>query len=84
MTELATIEEVLAKMNGVVAGDGGRVTLRSYDPGAQVLEVDYAMKVNEDCPTCSISAEMLSIFLKDAMNSHGMPVDDVVVKEMSA
>jgi Fe-S cluster biogenesis protein NfuA len=78
------VDDVLAKMNNIVASDGGKITLRSYDADAQVLEVDYLMKANEDCPTCSVSGDMLQIFIKDSLQSHGVPIGEVIVKESAA
>jgi Fe-S cluster biogenesis protein NfuA len=76
-----SVEDVLGKMNAMVAADGGKITMRSYDPGAQVLEVDYTTQVNEDCPTCTVTGDMLKIFLTESLQSHGVPIDEVIVAE---
>jgi Fe-S cluster biogenesis protein NfuA len=76
------LEEVIGKMNAMVSGDGGEVTIRSYDPaGAGRLEVDYRMRPNEECPTCSFSGAMLKMFLEDSLESHGVAVATVQVNE---
>jgi Fe-S cluster biogenesis protein NfuA len=75
-----SLEDVLRKMNAMVATEGGELTIRSYDP-AGVLEVDYRMRPNEDCPTCSITGEMVKMFMEDSLETHGVAVGEVQVTE---
>jgi Fe-S cluster biogenesis protein NfuA len=78
----APMEEVLRKMNAMVASEGGEVTIRSYDPaGAGVLEVDFRVRPNEECPTCSFTGTMLHMFMTDSLQSHGVPVGELQVNE---
>jgi Fe-S cluster biogenesis protein NfuA len=74
------LEEVLRKMNAMVAIEGGELALQSYDP-AGALVVDYKMRPNEECPTCSIDGAMVKMFLEDSLETHGVPVAEVQVTE---
>jgi Fe-S cluster biogenesis protein NfuA len=77
------VERVIDLMNGMVARDGGRVSLRSYDPVARSLVVDYDTRPNPDCETCSINAETLELFLAESLRSHGIAIDELTVAEPS-
>ncbi len=74
------VDEVLRLMNGMVAGDGGRLTLEEYDPDAGAIRVRYEEGVNDECETCAISAEMVQVFLADSLTAHGVQVGEVTVE----
>jgi hypothetical protein len=83
MADNAAVDTVIEKMNAVVATDGGRLTLESYDAeGDHNLVVRYEAKPNEECATCSITSDLVSSFLADSMTSHGLPVGEVIVNEV--
>lgn len=74
------LDEVMRKMNAMVSIEGGELTLRSYDPGG-VLEVDYAMRPSEECPTCSIDGAMVKTFMTEALQTHGVSFAELHVTE---
>lgn len=73
----AEIEAVLANMSQVVEPDGGKVTLRRYDPNSQTLVVDYRQGRNDNCDTCTIDPDMLRQFIEQSLKSH-----DILTKEV--
>ena len=76
----ASVDDVIRLMNGMVASDGGELTLDHYDADAQAITVRYAEGVNEECETCAISAEMVKVFLTDSLVAHGVPITSVTVE----
>lgn len=78
-TDAGSVELVIDLMNKLVARDGGHVTLNSYDASAKVLEVEYTFEPNEDCLTCTISADMLQTFLAESLRTHGIQIGDLIV-----
>ena len=83
MADNTAVDTVIQKMNAVVATDGGRLTLESYDAdGDHNLVVRYEAKPNEECATCSITSDLVSSFLADSMTSHGLPIGEVIVNEV--
>jgi Fe-S cluster biogenesis protein NfuA len=79
--ETGPLDEVMRKMNAMVAIEGGALALRSYEPEG-ALVVDYTMRPNEECPTCSIDGNMVKMFLEDSLDTHGVPVGEVQVTEI--
>jgi Fe-S cluster biogenesis protein NfuA len=78
-----TVDKVLELMNNMVAKDGGVITLDAFDPDAGTMAVDYRMGINEECATCSITPELVQVFLAESLDSHGVPNVDVVVKSVA-
>jgi hypothetical protein len=83
MAENTALDTVMQKMNAIVATDGARLTLESYDAeGAHNLVVRFEAKPNDECATCSITSDLVSTFLADSMTSHGLPIGEVIVNEV--
>lgn len=76
------VDNVIELMNGMVAKDGGQIALQSYDAPSGTVTVDYKEGVNEECITCAITPEMVNMFLLESFKSHGVPVNEVIVKPM--
>lgn len=81
--EHPAVEKVLALMNTMVAKDGGVITLDVFDADAGKMAVDYRMGINEECATCSITPELVQVFLTESLESHGVPNVEVVVKSVA-
>lgn len=77
----STVDEVIERINGIVAPDGGRVVLLGSDASEAVVRVRYDMAVNDSCSTCTITPEMLEQFLLESLETHGVQVNRVVVEE---
>lgn len=77
------VEKVLELMNAMVAKDGGEITLHSFDANTPALAVDYRMGINEECVTCSITPELVQVFLTESLESHGVPGVDVTVQPVA-
>src|SRR4029077_4873421 len=75
-----TVDKVLELMNAMVAKDGGEITLESFDADALTMAVDYRMGINEECATCSITPELVQVFLTESLESHGVSNMNVTVK----
>jgi len=83
MADNTALDTVIEKMNVIVATDGGRLTLESYDAdGDHDLVVRFEAKPNDECETCTITSDLVSTFLADSMASHGLPVGEVIVNEV--
>ena len=74
------IDEVLALFGGMVAKDGGELTLRSYDREGRIIDMTYREGTNEACPTCVITPDSMEVFLLDAFRARGVDVDVVAIR----
>jgi Fe-S cluster biogenesis protein NfuA len=73
------IEEAIGHFKTIVAADGGELSLSSYDPSSATVTVDYHPGTNEECATCVITPNDLSIFVREAVESRGVAVESVSV-----
>lgn len=78
----SSLEEIIQNFNGMVAADGGRVSLVGEAPSDGELRVRYDMgdDSSDDCATCTITPDMLEVFLQESLHTHGIAVDRVVVE----
>lgn len=74
------IDSVLADMSQIVEPDGGKVTLRRYDPNSRTLVVEYQQGRNDNCDTCTIDAGMLRQFIVESLRSHDVLTEEVFVE----
>lgn len=79
MDQSQAVREAVEAMNVVVAKDGGQVRLAQHDTERDVVKVDFDSGVNEECPGCLITPDMLSAFLLEAIRARGVEVQEVVV-----
>ena len=82
-SDTPTVDKVLELMNAMVAKDGGEITLESFDADARTMAVDYRMGINEECATCSITPELVQVFLAESLESHGVENVNVTVKSVA-
>lgn len=72
------ITEVVSAMNELVAKDGGTIDIIGFND--RRLDVNYQVGVNDDCPTCLITPEILHDFILEGLRARDVPVDDVLVQ----
>lgn len=79
MDDADAVREAVEAMHDVVAKDGGSVRLTEHDPAKEIVRVQFDSGVNDDCPGCLITADMLTAFLSEAIRARGVSVQEVVV-----
>lgn len=79
MNDTDAVREAVEAMNDVVAKDGGSVTLVEHDVDNEVVRVRFESGVNDDCPGCLITPDMLTAFLGEAIRARGVSVQQLVV-----
>jgi Fe-S cluster biogenesis protein NfuA len=77
--DVGKIEEAIGHFKTILAADGGELSLSSYDPSSAVVTIDYHPGTNEECATCVITPEDLGLFVQEAVESRGVPVESVSV-----
>jgi Fe-S cluster biogenesis protein NfuA len=76
----ASVEAVVSLVERMVSADGGAVRVRSFDPAASRLVVDYFKGRNDRCETCVLDDESLRDFLLESLETHGVRLAEVVVE----
>lgn len=74
--EQEIVRAVLAALVRIVATDGARLTVRSYDPGRRRLAVVLSDPVDGTGPDAALIRE----FLVEVLHSHGIRLDDLIVE----
>jgi Fe-S cluster biogenesis protein NfuA len=74
------VDAVVGLMEKMVAADGGTVRIRSFDPTASRLIVDYNKGRNDRCESCVLDPESMRDFLLESLQAHGLVIDEVIVE----
>lgn len=74
------VRAVVAGLARIVAEDGGRLVLRSYDPARRSLTVALSDAPDEDHPTCLVDAPLVVDFLHEMLCLHGMRLTELRVE----
>jgi hypothetical protein len=74
------VRAVVAGLARLVAEDGGRLVLHSYDPARQSLTVLLSDAPDEDHPTCLVDASLVADFLTEMLCLHGMRLNELRVE----
>lgn len=74
------VREAISELNALVAKDGGSLTLQRHDETEDLVKVKYAMGVNEECDTCSITPDMMEMFLAESFRIRGAEVARIVIE----
>lgn len=72
------VDFVLEQIEKMVASEGGSLDVVSLGEGS--LTIKYTPGVNEECPECVPTHEMVTQFLKASLGIHAPYVSDVVVE----
>lgn len=76
------VREVLALLEPMVVSDGGSLRVGELDEGASRLVVDLARSTGDDaCSTCVIDAESLKAFIDEGLQTRGVALADITVRE---
>jgi len=75
------VDEVLGLLEPMVAPDGGSLRVAEFAPERSALVVDYARGVNDACATCVIDGESLKAFIDEGLQTRGLHLADITVKE---
>ena len=70
-----SVDFVLEQIETMVASEGGTLDLISLDAGA--LKVKYTPGVNEECPECVPTLDMVNQFLTASLGIHAPHVTDI-------
>lgn len=76
-TSDTSVDFVLEQIETMVASEGGSLDVVSLDEGS--LKVKYTPGVNEECPECVPTLEMVTMFLNASLRIHAPYVQDVEV-----
>lgn len=76
-TSDTSVDFVLEQIEKMVASEGGTLDVISLDEGS--LKVKYTPGVNEECPECVPTLEMVTMFLNASLGIHAPYVKDVEV-----
>ena len=71
----AKVDYVLEQIETMVASEGGTLDVVSLDEGA--LKVKYTPGINEECPECVPTHEMVDKFLTASLGIHAPHISDV-------
>lgn len=74
------VRAVVAGLARLVAADGGRLVLRSYDPARRTLTVTLSDAPDKDHPTCLVDAPLVEDFLGEMFCLHGMCITELRVE----
>lgn len=75
------IEDALSNFRALVAADGGEIRFNAYTED-EMVDIDYKMGTNDECPGCVITSADLAAFVKEAVTARGLPVRDVLVNDV--
>jgi hypothetical protein len=76
-TSDSSVDFVLEQIETMVASEGG--TLSSTTLDGNILKVEYTPGVNEECPECVPTLEMVTQFLTASIGIHAPHVTDIQV-----
>jgi hypothetical protein len=76
-TSDASVDFVLEQIEAMVASEGGTLGIPALDGNA--LKIEYTPGVNEECPECVPSLEMVTQFLTASLGIHAPHVTDIEV-----
>lgn len=79
--EQQSLVDCIELVNNMVKSDGGYISFDSYEPASARVRVRYREGVNEECASCSFSAEFVRAFLLDSFTTHGHDIAEVVVAD---
>ena len=71
------VDFVLEQIETMVASEGGSLDLVSLESGA--LKVKYTPGVNEECPECVPTLDMVTQFLTASLGIHAPHITEVTV-----
>ena len=77
ITKNAQVDFVLEQIEKMVASEGG--TLDSVSLDGNSLKVKYTPGVNEECPECVPTHDMVAQFLTASLGIHAPHVDTIKV-----
>lgn len=75
------ITEVLGLLEPMVASDGGALRIAEFVSESSTLVVDYDKGENDACAACVIDGESLKAFIDEGLQSRGLHLADITVKE---
>jgi hypothetical protein len=76
-TSDTSVDFVLEQIQTMVASEGGTLGTPSLDGGS--LKVEYTPGINEECPECVPTLEMVTQFLTASLGIHAPHVTDIEV-----
>jgi hypothetical protein len=76
-TSDASVDFVLEQIETMVASEGGTLGTPSLDGNS--LKIEYTPGVNEECPECVPSLDMVKQFLMASLGIHAPHVTDIEV-----
>ncbi len=76
-TSDTSVDFVLEQIEAMVASEGGTLEMISAD--ATSVKVLYTPGVNEECPECVPTHEMVTMFLNASLGIHAPHIKDVEV-----
>jgi len=76
-TSDTSVDFVLEQIETMVASEGG--TLGTADLEGNSLKIVYTPGVNEECPECVPTLEMVTMFLTASLGIHAPHVTDIEV-----
>ena len=76
-TSDSSVDFVLEQIQTMVASEGGTLSTTTLDGSS--LKVEYTPGVNEECPECVPTLEMVTQFLTASIGIHAPHVTDVQV-----
>ena len=76
-TSDASVDFVLEQIETMVASEGGTLGIPSLDGNS--LKIEYTPGVNEECPECVPSLDMVKQFLSASLGIHAPHVTDIEV-----
>jgi hypothetical protein len=77
ITKNAQVDFVLEQIEKLVASEGG--TLDSVSLDGNSLKVKYTPGVNEECPECVPTHDMVAQFLTTSLGIHAPHIDNIKV-----
>ena len=77
ITNNTQVDFVLEQIEKLVASEGGKLDSVSLD--GNNLKVKYTPGVNEECPECVPTHDMVTQFLTASLNIHAPHVNDIEV-----
>ena len=78
--QAAIVDQVVGLMGRLVAGDGGSLRVRSFEPEASRLDIEYHQGVNGHCATCVLDDESLQGFIEEALEKRGLRIAEITVR----
>lgn len=76
------IREVLTLLGPMVEPDGGSLHVAEFSDADSRLAVDYLRGSNDACSTCVLDGESLKAFIEEGLQTRGVELSEVTVREM--